>query len=90
MCVFLVHDYILCFIGSPCYNVSYYNYNSIWPYYIVIHLTVLCLYDATFICSGDHGADTNFIFYCPVWCQWVLPLLCVYVKPNLNKKNIHT
>ncbi len=33
----LVHDYTLWFIGSPCYNVSYYNYNSIWPYYIVIY-----------------------------------------------------
>ncbi len=34
----LVHDYTLCFTGSPCYNVSYYNYISIWPYSIVIHL----------------------------------------------------
>ncbi len=33
----LVLDYILCYIGSPCCNVSYYNYISIWPYYIVIH-----------------------------------------------------
>ncbi len=35
----LVHDYTLYFTGSPCYNVSYYNYISIWPYYIVIHST---------------------------------------------------
>ncbi len=28
---------ILCFIVSPCYNVSCYNYDSIQPYYIVIH-----------------------------------------------------
>ncbi len=28
----LVHGYTLCFFGSPCYNVSYYNYNSRWPY----------------------------------------------------------
>ncbi len=34
----LVHDYNLCFNGSPCYNVGYYSDNSIWPYYIVIHL----------------------------------------------------
>ncbi len=26
-----LHDYTLCFNGSPCYNVSYYNYISIWP-----------------------------------------------------------
>ncbi len=25
--------------SSPCYNVSYYNYNFTWPYYIVIHIT---------------------------------------------------
>ncbi len=25
----LLHDYTLCFTGSPCYNVSYYNYISI-------------------------------------------------------------
>ncbi len=26
----LVHDYGICFVGSPCYNVSFYN----WLYYI--------------------------------------------------------
>ncbi len=25
----LIRDYTLCFTGSPCYNVSYYNYISI-------------------------------------------------------------
>ncbi len=45
----LVHDYTLCFIGSPCCSVSYYNYTSMWPYYIGIHgqghplTTVMCL-----------------------------------------------
>ncbi len=45
----LIHDYILCFTGSPCCNFSYYNYisiwyrdvivvtKSIWRQYIVIH-----------------------------------------------------
>ncbi len=39
----LIHDYTLCFTGSPyckfsyC-KFSYYNYISLWPYYIVIHL----------------------------------------------------
>ncbi len=40
----LIHDYNLCFTGFPycifsyC-KFSYYNYISIWPYYIVIHFT---------------------------------------------------
>ncbi len=34
----LIHYYTLYFTGSPCYNLSHYNYISIWPYYIVIHL----------------------------------------------------
>ncbi len=33
----LVYDYTLCFIASPCYNVGCYNYNSMRPYYMVIH-----------------------------------------------------
>ncbi len=36
----LIHDCTLCFTGSPCCNFSYYNYISIWPYHIVIHLRV--------------------------------------------------
>ncbi len=42
----LIHDHALCFSGSPyckfsyC-KFSYYNYISIWPYYIVIHFTIL-------------------------------------------------
>ncbi len=35
----LIHDYTLCFTGSPYCIFSYCNYISIWPYYIVIHLT---------------------------------------------------
>ncbi len=27
----------LCSNGFPYYNVSYYNYNSLWGYYEVIH-----------------------------------------------------
>ncbi len=37
----LIHDYTLCFNGSPCCKFSYYNYISIWPYYIVIHLSLV-------------------------------------------------
>ncbi len=36
LCI-LIHFYTLCFTGSPCYNVSYSNYLSIWLYCIVIH-----------------------------------------------------
>ncbi len=31
MCI-LIQDFKLCFNGSPCYNVSYYNYKSVWLY----------------------------------------------------------
>ncbi len=31
------------FIGSPSCSVSYYNYISVWPYYIVIHLPLFYL-----------------------------------------------
>ncbi len=44
----LVHDYNLCFHNS-CYNVSYCNYNSGWPYYIVIHLCDTYLGDKSVI-----------------------------------------
>ncbi len=40
----LIHDYTLWFTGSPYCNFSYYNYISIWPYYIVIHLNAKCEY----------------------------------------------
>ncbi len=33
----LVHNHTLYFTGFPCCSVSYYNYTSIRPYYIVIH-----------------------------------------------------
>ncbi len=39
----LIHNYTLCFTGSPCRNFSYYNYISIWPYYIVSHLCLSIL-----------------------------------------------
>ncbi len=43
----LVHDYTLWFIGSTYYNVSYYNYNSIWSYYIVNHNTIYRVISST-------------------------------------------
>ncbi len=35
----LVHDYTLFFIISPCCSIIYYNYMSVWPYYIIIQFT---------------------------------------------------
>ncbi len=48
----LIHDYTLCFTGSPCRKFSYYNYFSICPYYIVIHSTInfdRCITDTCYI-----------------------------------------
>ncbi len=36
----MVDAYTLYFIGSPCNNVSYYNYNFTWSHYIVLHLVL--------------------------------------------------
>ncbi len=49
MC-FYVYYYMtyLCFTDSPCYDVSYYNYNSGWPYYIVIHFPFIAHHYYTF------------------------------------------
>ncbi len=55
----LIHDYTLCFTGSPYWifsycKFSYYNYISIWPYYIVIHVTYLepiCLTISVLTCT---------------------------------------
>ncbi len=33
----LIHDYTPCFTGYPCCNFIYYNYISLWLYYIFIH-----------------------------------------------------
>ncbi len=30
---------LICFNDSPCYNINYYNNNSVWPSYIVIYFT---------------------------------------------------
>ncbi len=39
----MVHHYSLCFTGSTCWSVSYYNCIYIWSYYIVIHFTSLVM-----------------------------------------------
>ncbi len=40
-------------IGSPCCSVSYYNYISIWHYYIVIHLNVKQVYSEWYDTVSD-------------------------------------
>ncbi len=59
----LVHDYTLCFIGSPCCSVSYY-YISIWPYYIVIHSS-FCLN------VMPNAWDLKAVKWCNIW-NWQL------------------
>ncbi len=39
----VIHDYTLRFTVSTCCTSSYYNYISIWPYYVVIHFTWLAV-----------------------------------------------
>ncbi len=63
----LIHDYTLCFTGCPWYNVSYYNYISIWPYYIVFHFYIGALSDSLTVHS---------IYY-------LVTLLCMVVMCHL-------
>ncbi len=69
-----VHEYTLCFTGSPCYNVSYYNYISIWPYYIVIHFTT-------------HTSSLNYVFLTYIYATYAYwqPQLCV---PGIHIYNL--
>ncbi len=68
LCI-LVHDYILCFIGSPCYNVSYYNYILVQPYYIVIHF--IEIEDLCSLCKLTHISTVKhfYSFHC---LQWII------------------
>ncbi len=84
----LIHDYTLCFTGSHyckfsyC-KFSYYNYISIWPYYIVNHLSVSCGL-LSFTASSEQAQEPymrkhiNFILYNVLFCTnqkiW-LPLI---------------
>ncbi len=56
----LIYDYNHCFNGSPYDISSYYNYKSVWPYYIVIHLAKLICKQphlAKYICKQPHMAN---------------------------------
>ncbi len=53
----LVHDYTLCFTGSPCCDVSYYNYSSMSPYYIVIHFRARLLSRLLRLCTKAMWID---------------------------------
>ncbi len=57
----LIYDYTLCFTGSPYCIFSYckfcyYNYISIWPYYIVIHLIYS---DCVMVCLQHAGGHVS-------------------------------
>ncbi len=72
MFLVLIHDYTLCFTDFPCRNFSYmyYNYISIWPYYIGIHITHICWFLLIFqflrywSLALRHQASE----LCPRWC----------------------
>ncbi len=68
----LVHDYTLCFIGSPCCSVSYYSYISVWPYYIVIHLltgyhTAAYVWPAVCGACGEVCSLSHLLLWETVW-----------------------
>ncbi len=72
----LVHDYILYFIGSPCHSVSYYNYITECPYYIVIHFTIL-----TYV-RGVTLRDTHFIIVKQIY-NWLSTMLYPFNSSTL-------
>ncbi len=49
----LVHDYNLSFIGSPCYNVGCYKYNSIRSYYVIILCNIYWFEKYLLLMKGD-------------------------------------
>ncbi len=86
-CCILVHDYALCFIGSPCCSFSCYNFISVWPFNIVIQSICKC------ICVGV-GLDVGICicisigigiyiaiceYVCMCVCMYVCMCVCVYV-----------
>ncbi len=64
----LIHDYTLCFTGSPyckfsyC-KFSYYNYISICPYYIVIHYTLHMYYTVEIHVQNRCISYTHVLYY---------------------------
>ncbi len=79
----LLHDYNLCFNGSPCYNVSYYNFNSGWPYYIVID----------FLNKHNYGADKSMMVFiqaklCAVGAHYIY-FNQLYSQISSYSMNIH-
>ncbi len=60
----------LCFTGSPCCNVSYYTYISIWPYYIVIHFTYVNVINSPVNTISMIDSNTLYVLVC---CGHTLP-----------------
>ncbi len=60
--MFLINGYNFCINGSHCYTSSYYNYKTIWPYHIVIHIG----------CYGWFGKEFGNLSTC-IMNWWVAP-----------------
>ncbi len=78
LCI-LVHVYSLCFIDFSCCSVSYYNYISVWPYYIVIQL--YCSFINGLLKELrdlNVGCTINGIFTCAMCQADDLAVVCVY------------
>ncbi len=69
----LIHDYALCFTGFPCCNFSYYNYISVWPYYIVI---------------GSPCCSVSYYNYISVWPYYIVTTIIwpYYIVIHLGKR----
>ncbi len=92
--IVLIHDYTLCFTGSPyckysyC-KFSYYNYISIWPYYIVIHMIIYREYSIIYIYVIEFKGNVGFLPHHSVTTtSWIPKLpksfheicICIYKK----------
>ncbi len=60
------------FIGSHCCNFSHYNYISIWPYYIVIHLSYERLLKKLQAYGSEDKIKSNkYCYFCPPYRRHV-------------------
>ncbi len=85
-CFFLIHDYTLCFTGSPCCNFSYYNYISIWPYYIVIHFTNLRTHLFAEAAPFKHGATLPVMDVQALLRKWLILFSAEYAHTENKRK----
>ncbi len=89
--LYFIHDYNLCCIDSPCYNVACYNYNSIWPYYIIQSISTYWLVPKFFddvTASWSHPDMTlHFFGKCTLTLAlWTL-IIIYYIQETYMLKN---